>query len=716
MNLTDKLAQERRGRLAAERLLELKQEELFAANKKLGEHAQALSEEIVETRQEVEQARSQAEALKGENVQVRSDLRIAEQRLWASIQSIPDGFAVFDADHRLVVANDAFIGVFDGLEEAAPGITYGRALELLIEEGTIDIGDQPSAEWQAEMLERWNGESLEPRTIKLWNGRFVRMMDRRAAGGETVSLSHDITDTIRYEAELRDAREKAEAAARTKAAFLANMSHEIRTPMNGVVGMADLLLDDGLSDDQRLYAETIKSSGEALLTIINDVLDYSKVEAKKLELHPEIFDLEAVLMEVQTLLQPAAQEKGLRIYLEFDMALPQNFIGDPGRIRQVLINLVGNAVKFTSEGHVHIHVTGIEIDKDDDVMVHILVEDTGIGIPEDVRDKIFDEFNQAENAQNRRFDGTGLGLTISRQLVKLMNGDIWVDSEPGIGSSFGVKIPLKPEVSAPRKLPDLSETFPTAAIIGDAPVASEILIRVLASFGIVASRADEVGAQVPDLVFLMAPKSASEAKTLLKSHPGLTIIENTNTVASEASNQGPIRYLRFPTSRACLLEALTPPTIRADRTPHPGVFPASRPPRVLVAEDNKTNRLVFAKMVNGLGIELEIATNGNEAVSKFESFAPDIIFMDISMPELDGKAATRKIREMEAASETEPIPIVAVTAHAMDGDADDILSAGLDHYLTKPIRKAELHKTIAALCPENCRLSDPEADRIAEVG
>lgn len=714
MDLSDKLAQERRGRLAAERLLELKQAELFAANKKLGDHAEALSNEIVETRQQVEQVRSEAEALKGENVQVRSDLRIAERRLWESIQSIPDGFAVFDRDDRLVTANDAFIAVFDGLEEAKPGITYGRALELLVAEGAIDIGDQPTAEWQAEMLERWHTKSLETRTIKLWNGRYIKLMDQRAPAGDTVCLTLDITDTIKREADLQEARRNAEAAARTKSSFLANMSHEIRTPMNGVVGMADLLLDNDLNDEQRLYVETIKNSGEALLVIINDVLDYSKIEAKKLELNPEVFDLETAVMEVQTLLQPAAAEKGIRLFYQFDMGLAQTFVGDPGRIRQVLINLVGNAVKFTPKGQVVIRVYGVETGTDDHLMVHVQVEDTGIGIAAAQIDHVFGEFNQAEDAMSRKFDGTGLGLAITRQLIDLMGGEIWADSEPGKGSCFGFKIPLKVEEPAPE-LPNFAGSYRRTVIFGTNSDMISIYQEALAAVGIEAEGAllgASALAEMVDLAIILTQSEAEGAEAverLRATNPDTLILLQAVSFGSTLHEDDLLKKMPLPITRNNLIQLLQPKEYPHQQHPTPNTSSNDRKMRILAAEDNKTNRLVFQKMVRDLDIELEFAANGREAVDKFQAHRPDLIFMDISMPEMDGKTATRKIRAIEAADETaSSCPIIAVTAHAMRGDATDILAAGLDHYLTKPLTKRTIITSILEHCPESCLSPLPE--------
>ncbi|MGB1033940.1 MAG: histidine kinase dimerization/phospho-acceptor domain-containing protein, partial [Primorskyibacter sp.] len=406
MTIGSRLADERRARLAAERLLELKQAELFAANRKLGRFARKLSEEIVETRAEVASVRT-------ENARVRSDLSaaqqkvaIAERRLWHSMEAIHDGFAFFDDADVLIAANEAYLDVFDGMEEVAPGITYPRILQLLTEEGIVDPGDQTAEEWRAGMLERWQSVSPDPVIVRLWNGQVVRVMDQRGPSGDVVSLAHNVTATFRYEERLQQARLRAEAANRAKSTFLANMSHEIRTPMNGVVGMADLLVDTPLDDEQRLYVDTIRNSGEALLVIINDVLDYSKIEADRLQLHSDPFDLERAIHEVVTLIQPTARDKGLSVFVDFDMFLPTRYRGDAGRVRQILTNLIGNAIKFTLEGHVLVRVVGHRSGPDQ-VDLHLTVEDTGIGIPAAKIDHVFGEFNQVEEHAARKFEGTG---------------------------------------------------------------------------------------------------------------------------------------------------------------------------------------------------------------------------------------------------------------------------------------------------------------------
>ena len=322
MSLANKLAEERRARLAAERLLEQKQAELHAANRKLGKHARALSHEIHETRAEVQTVRDENLRVKSDLSEAHQKVEIAERRLWHSIQTIEDGFAFFDADSRMIAANDAWLAVFEGVEAVQPGVSYIEILQIITEEGIINIGEMAPARWREQMLDRWQSPAPEPEVLRLWNDHYIRLSDRRGHGGDVVSLVQNITGTIRYEKELKEARRRAETANRAKSTFLANMSHEIRTPMNGVVGMADLLMDSDLSEEQRLYASTIKHSGEALLVIINDVLDYSKIEAEKLILHEAPFDLERCIHELVTLMQANARDKGLDLLVDYDLFLP----------------------------------------------------------------------------------------------------------------------------------------------------------------------------------------------------------------------------------------------------------------------------------------------------------------------------------------------------------------------------------------------------------
>ncbi|MCU0909987.1 MAG: ATP-binding protein [Rhodobacteraceae bacterium] len=732
MDLGDRLVAERRARLAAERLLELKSRELFAANRKLAEHARALSEEIVIQRRVVEDAHSVADQLRGENARVRSDLdtatearTVAENRLWLALETIRDGFAIYDPAGRLVVANRAYISVFEGLEEVGPGAFARDILRIGLEEGIFDPGDEPPTAWVEGMIDRWNHDPIEPRVIRLWNGRYIRLVDRRGNDGGVVSLALDITDAVRRERQLRDARSRAEAASRAKSAFLATMSHELRTPMNGVVGMAELLGETQLSEEQRLYVQTIKSSSEALLLIINDVLDYSKLEAEKLTLKPEPFDLERLVHEVATMMAHAAAEKGLTLAVDVDLTLPPVLVGDAGRLRQVLVNLVGNAVKFTETGHVLISVTGSPPGQDGRRAVSLMVDDTGIGISPDMRDHIFGEFNQVEDARNRKYEGTGLGLAISRQLVRLMGGEIRLTSEPGVGSTFGFTIGLGDEPGVPAQEPCPPPGLHRALVIDRDPVTRGLLARQLRQLrltAIEAATAAEAAALGP-LVWAGADGAAAgaifadEAALAAAEFPprgwaGCPVVRLAMTSALPGRDcPGALGTLVRPALRGDLFAALDAVGRALAASRPAGAQPASPAGRlrVLAAEDNRTNQLVFSKMLKDLPIDITFAGTGGEAVELHAAMAPDIVFMDISMPEMDGREATRRIRAAEAAAGAPRTPVVALTAHALDGDREDVLAAGVDLYLTKPLKKSAILEAIEACLPgvmENLSGSD----------
>lgn len=839
MELMERLAKERRARLAAERLLEQRTRELFAANEKLAVHARSLSDQIVEQRQVVHSVRSEAEELKGQNSRFLHDLNrahtaavMAEQRLRESINTIRDGFAVFDADLNLVMANHAYLAFFEG-EGIGPGTGYTDLIRLAARNGKIDLQGEDPDQWAARMCDRIAGDRIEAETARLANGSWIRMVDRRARDGDMVSLVMDITEQMRIWAaidalpdafvlfdreerlltcnqryrdmfpesaeamvpgttfeellrhglqkghvpaavgqeenwlaarlrqfreakeasetklsngrwvlesdhitpdggrvglrtditQLREqqlaletARSQAEAANRAKSAFLANMSHEIRTPMNGVVGMAELLCDTSLSEEQRLFADTIRSSGEALMVIINDILDYSKLEAERTTLHPEPFDLERTIHEVTMLLQPRAQAKGIDLMIDFDMFLPTRYVGDPGRLRQVLTNLIGNAVKFTETGHVLTRVVGIETE-DGRQQLHVTVEDTGIGIAPEHLDHIFGEFNQVEDERNRKYEGTGLGLAITHRLIERMGGAVWVDSEMGKGSSFGfrVTLPVAEEVESVRQ----PVTLRRALVVDDQFINRTILERQLTPCGIEVtlcrSGAEALAALAADQGYdvLLTDHAMPEmdglvlaAKVRAAGHLLPVVLLSSNPAAARAAEDATAidAFLQKPVLRAELyrrLEELSVPAAPPAEPAEPAAPAELRQMRVLAAEDNKTNQLVFQKMVKGVDIELRFAGNGREAVDLWQDWRPDLIFMDISMPEMDGKDAARAIRAAEVRGAH--VPIVAMTAHAMEGDAEGILAAGIDRYLTKPLRRAAINAALAEFCPAEAR-------------
>ena len=731
MSFSTKLAEERRARLAAERLLELKQAELSAANRKLGRHARALSHEITETRAEVQTVRSENQQFKSDLTEANQKIATAERRLWQSIETFPDGFAFFDADNMMIAANQAYLSVFEGVEEVRPGIFYPRLLQVATEEGIVNTRALSAADWRAKMIDRWEAPNPDPIILRLWNNQYIKLVDERGQQGDVVSLALNITATVRYEKRLKKAQRRAESANRAKSAFLANMSHEIRTPMNGVIGMADVLADSALSEEQRLYVETIKNSGEALLVIINDVLDYSKIEADKLVLHHEPFDLERCVHEVAMLLQPAAHEKNLDMMIDYDMFLPTRVMGDPGRVRQILTNLIGNALKFTQIGHVLIRVTGI-CSEQSGATIHVTVEDTGIGLPQEKSDHIFGEFNQVEDAQNRAFEGTGLGLAITKRLINRMGGDIWVDSQIGRGSCFGFRVSLPIAEPPSYQNPVLPRNLRRVMIVDSQPVSSAILCKQLTALDIetlvcasAATALDRLSPP-PDVIIIEQKLPGTGDKCLAQqmrelgvTAPIIALSSTPGGAMADPSRPHVNAVLQKPLSRRALfaeMEALTSDTLPQPQTllpAQPSVIgpnlraPAARQMTLLVAEDNETNRLVFKKMVGALDISLRFAKDGIEAVAAAGDERPDLIFMDISMPKMDGTEATARIRATERAGSH--IPIVALTAHAMPEDRDALIACGLDDHMTKPLRKAVLTEMIERHRPKDTRpLIPPE--------
>lgn len=689
VELQEELARERRARLAAERLLELKKHELGAANQQLSNHALQLSGTIIDQRKVVS-------SLQGENIRVVEDLHRAkdqvvavERLLWDALENIPDGFALFDAERKLVAANQPYLSVFREAGGVAVGTSYQSILDICLDDGLIDLEGGDEDAWYDKMLDRWEEESITPITLRFWNGMFVRMVDRRTADGGIVSLALNTTEAIAREEELRIARDKAEAADRAKSAFLARMSHELRTPMNGVVGMADLLIERELDDEAKLYSETIRNSGQALLEIINNILDFSKLEAEKLELREDVFDLEQLAQDVCMIVTPSLRDKEVALLIDYDQFLPTQFIGDAGRIRQIILNLVGNAIKFTECGNIMLRFVGVEDEDNSQWQVHITIEDSGIGIMDQLKDHIFGEFNQIDDGANRRYEGTGLGLAITKKLVEVMGGDIWVDSIPGHGSCFGVKIALKHAAQADIPSSCLPERLKTALLWIKNPLDRSLVERQLDLLGVearIVNSATEydlaLKAEEPGVV-LVATSWLDPACTMLEGS------DLAHCVISVAEKPGQTADLPKPFTRNMLFDALSTVCDSARARS------LGRPLRVLAAEDNDTNQLVLTKMLQGLDIDLRIVNDGLEVVEAFAAETPDLILMDISMPGMDGMEATKAIRMIEASDAH--VEIVAMTAHALHGDEDRIREAGIDHYMTKPLKKRLLEEHIGSV-------------------
>ncbi|BBO83058.1 hypothetical protein DSCO28_36240 [Desulfosarcina ovata subsp. sediminis] len=647
----------------------------------------------------------------------RESNRGSEERFRLISETIHFGVFELDQEGSCLYANTSYQKIF-GLSLAESLTRDWRELLHDDDRGAV------FANWAA-ALEKMATFSMDCRIIRPdGTHRWVHVHSEPVfsdEGGRYTGTVEDITDRKQAEEELKKAKETAESANMAKSQFLANMSHEIRTPMNGVIGFTDLLLDTGLSDVQLDYTQTIKRSGIALLSLINDILDFSKIESGELDFEAIEFDPELLAYDVCDLVRPKIGTLPVELLCRIDDNMPAMVQGDPLRFRQVVTNLLGNAPKFTESGEIELALL-VDEETDDQVKLHAIIRDTGIGIPKDKLTTIFEPFQQADGSTTRKYGGTGLGLSICKQISNLMGGDVWVESRVGEGSIFHFTAWLgkcAEKQASPAMVP-VSLKDVRVLVVDDNVANAKILKQVLDASGmqttpvyrggdVLATLEDSFARGVPFALCIsdirmpdmdgfavarqIRSSSASFSKIALIALSGA--LERDAQRCEKAGFNG---FLSKPARREKLLQMIG--RVLCDYSPDNDCQPEPNEKihtqysvredlkhsiRILMAEDNPVNQKLAMLMLGKAGYKVEVASNGIEAVEKYTATpdAFDLIFMDVQMPEMDGKAATQAIRQKGF----DQVPIIAMTAHAMKGDREMCLDAGMNDYITKPIKR-----------------------------
>ncbi|WP_439395612.1 ATP-binding protein [Bradyrhizobium sp. PMVTL-01] len=632
------------------------------------------------------------------------ELKEAEERARSLFEQQGDLIVLRDHQGRITFANDAYCA----LAGQARGALVGTRFDFDVLE-------------QGDSARESNGTRIHDQKIATphgarwiaWREGYVRLDAGQAA--ELQSVGRDVTDRTETERALSEARDQADAANRAKSRFLAMASHEIRTPLNGIIGMGGLLLDTHLTPEQATYARAVKTSGEALMALIEELLDYSKIEAGKLDLEQRPFALSTLIEEITELLAPRAQAKQLEIAAYVDERLPLEVVGDAARLRQVLLNLAGNAIKFTANGGVALMVEPGTWPNE----ICFLVRDTGIGIAPEAQQRIFREFEQADERVARTYGGTGLGLAISERIVKRMGGHITLTSEPGKGATFEVAVPLAPSQGATGQT-----TFPSPDLAGK----SILLIAEGIEASLIARRLERWGAQtclvtdasvaealLPERSWhavlidrAIGPAVADRLGETARAHALQRLVLLTSSSRHEKFSLAFTGFLVKPLRAASLAARLTLTTEipSPDLAPEPPAeAPGAAPAQglsILVAEDNEINALLMRSLLTKLGHRVVIAVHGEAALESWLAASSagtpyDLVLMDIQMPQLDGIEATKRIRSHEASTDGRHTPILALTANTLVEDRYACFEAGMNGFLIKPLDRDKLDEALAGL-------------------